>query len=109
MRKLPEKIKRPNQIPRIPVAINEVIDYLYSARLVAGRNIRISETVNGIIIEADGGGTATTATGSARIGGLTSGPSGGSGAAVWREAVDAADGTWTATGATVPVRVLTLK
>lgn len=48
-------------------------------------------------------------TASGRIGGLISGPSGGSGAAVWREAVDAADGTWTATGATVPVRVLTLK
>lgn len=53
MRRIPDKIRHGDTPSRVPRAVNDIIDYLRQTVPVPGTGIRISETVNGNVFEAD--------------------------------------------------------
>ena len=113
MRRIPDKIRHGDTPSRVPRAVNDIIDYLRQTVPVPGTGIRISETINGNVFDADRppqtvGGSGGSG-GEVALGVLVSGPSNGYGAAVWRAITVNPDGTWTAAGEEVPVIVPLLK
>lgn len=53
MRRIPDKIRHGDTPSRVPRAVNDIIDYLRQTVPVPGTGIRISETINGNVFDAD--------------------------------------------------------